>query len=101
MQFQETVPETNSPIFERSEGRPEGSESEKKEKDDPISYWAANHSWPDNFAESRAMSSSNNTNKRQRTLDRSRSDKDEKSPSYSQSRKDGDVPEQYTKSYEK
>lgn len=47
------------------------------------------------------MSSSNNTNKRQRTLDRSQRGKDEKSPSYSQSRKDGDVPEQYTKSYEK
>lgn len=42
-----------------------------------------------------------NDNKRQRTLDRPESDKDEKSRSYSQSRKDGDVPEQYTKSYEK
>ena len=44
--------------------------------------------------------SSNNTNKRQRTLDRSQSGKDRKSRSYSQSRKDGDVPEPYTKAYE-
>jgi hypothetical protein len=101
VQFQETVPETNSPIIEKPEEGPEAPESEEKEKDDPISYWAANHTWPDNFAESRAMSSSNNTNKRQRTLDRSPSGKDGKTPTYSQSRKDGDVPEQYTKSYEK
>ncbi len=47
------------------------------------------------------MSSSNNTNKRQRTSDRSQSGKDGNPRSYSQSRKDGDVPEQYTKSYEK
>jgi len=99
VQFQETVPETNSPIFERPEEEPEASESKEKEKDDPVSHWAANHTWPDNFAESRSISSSNN--KRQRTSDRSQSGKDGKSPSYSQSRKDGDVPEQYTKSYEK
>ena len=47
------------------------------------------------------MSSSNNTNKRQRTSDRSQSGKDETPRSYSQSRKDGNLPEQYTKSYEK
>ncbi len=47
------------------------------------------------------MSSSNNTNKRQRTSDPSQSGKDGNPRSYSQSRKDGDVPEQYTKSYEK
>ena len=105
VQFQKTVPEKNSPIFERLEQGPEALESEEKEKekDDPISYWAANHTWPDNFAESHAMSS-NNTNKRPRTSDHSQSSKDEKSRSYSQSRKDGNVPEQYTqytKSYEK
>jgi hypothetical protein len=44
--------------------------------------------------------SSNNTNKRPRTSDHSQSGKDEKR-SYSQSRRDGDVSEQYTKSYEK
>ncbi|MCJ1358969.1 MAG: hypothetical protein MMC33_008969 [Icmadophila ericetorum] len=101
VQFQGTVPETDSDIIERPVEGPEASESKEKEKDDPISYWAANHTWPDNFAESRAMSSSNNTNKRQRTLDRSPSGKDGDSRSYSQSRKDGGVPEQYTKSYEK
>ena len=101
MQFQETVPETNSPIIERPEEGPGASESKEKEKNDPISYWVANHTWPDNFTESRAMSSSDNTNKRQRTVDCSPSGKDGKSRSYSQSRKDGDVPEQYTKSYEK
>ena len=58
-----------SPIFERPEGGPEASESTNTEKDDPISYWAVNHTWPDNFAEPRAMSSSNNTNKRRRTSD--------------------------------
>ena len=87
-------------IFERPEQEPEAPESEEKEKDNPISYWAVNHTWPDNFAESCTMSS-NNTNKRPRTLDHAQSSKDEKSRSYSQSRKDGDVPEQYTKSYEK
>ena len=93
--------------MERPEKEPEASESKEKakekakEKDDPISYWAANYTWPDNLAESCAMSSSNNTNKRQRTLDRSQNGKDGNSRSYSQSRKDGGVPEQYTKSYEK
>jgi hypothetical protein len=100
VQIQGTVPETDSPILERPEDGPEASESEEKEKDDPIGYWAANHTWPDNFAESRAMSS-NNTNKRPRTSDRSPSGKNRKSPSYSQSRKNRDIPEQYTKSYEK
>lgn len=47
------------------------------------------------------MSSSNNTNKRQRTSDHSQSGKDGNPRSYSQSRKNGNVPEQYTKSYEK
>jgi len=47
------------------------------------------------------MSSSNNTNKRQRTSHHSQSGKDGNPRSYSQSRKDGNVPEQYTKSYEK
>ena len=97
MQFQQTISETKNPILERPEEEPEASDSE--EKVDPINYWAANHTWPDNFANYHTMSSSNN--KRQRTLDRSQSDKDEKSRSYSQSRKDGGVPEQYTKSYEK
>lgn len=105
MQFQEGVSETGSPIFERPEQGPEVLESEEKEKekekDDPISYWVVNHTWPDNFAESCTMSSSNNTNKRQRTSDPLQSDKDEKSRSYSQSRQDGGVPEPYTKSYEK
>ena len=101
VQSQETVPETDSPIIERPEEGPEVSERKEKEKDDPISYWAANHTWPDNFAEDRPMSSSNDNNKRQRTSDHSQSGKSEKTRSYSQSRKDRDVPEQYTKSYEK
>ena len=100
VQFQETVPEANNYILQRPEEEPKALESKEKKKDDPISYWAANHTWPDNFAESGAMSS-NNTNKRPRRSDHSQSGKDEKTPSYSQSRKDGDVPEQYTKSYEK
>ncbi|KAL9118737.1 MAG: hypothetical protein Q9187_004713, partial [Circinaria calcarea] len=90
----------DSPIFETPEQEPEAQESEEKKKDNPIGYWAANHTWPDNFAESCAMSS-DNINKRPRTSDHSQSSKDEKSRSYSQSRKDGDVPEQYTKTYEK
>jgi hypothetical protein len=94
---QKTVSEAKISIFERPE---EGLKvPESREKDDPISYWAVNHTWPDNFAESRAMSSSNKTNKRPRTSDQSSSGKDEKR-SYNQSRKDGDVPEQYTKAYE-
>ena len=101
VQFQETVPEINSPIIKRPEEGPEASESKQKEKDDPISYWVANHTWPKNFAESGAMSSSNNTNKRKRILDCSSSGNDGKRQSYTQNRKDGSVPEQYTKSYEK
>ena len=101
VQFQENVPKINSPITERPEEGPEASESKQKDKNNPISYWAANHTWPDNFAESGAMSSSNNTNKRKRTLDYFSSGKNEKPQSYTQNRKDGSVPEQYTKSYEK
>ncbi|MCJ1386672.1 hypothetical protein MMC17_009798 [Xylographa soralifera] len=100
VQFQETVPETNSPVFERVEERPKASESKEKEKDDPISYWAANHTWPNNFAEFRAMPPNDN-NKRPRTSDYSQSTKEGKPPSYTQARKDGDVPEPYTKAYEK
>ena len=91
---------TYSPIFERPEEERKASESEEEEKDDPISYWAANHTWPDNFAEPRAMSSSNNSNKRQRTSDRSQSGNDGKSWSYTQSRRNGEVPEPYTKAYQ-
>ena len=98
MQLPETIAEPNSSIVEPPEEEPKLLETEEKE--DPISYWAANHIWPKNFAESRAMSSSNNINKRPRTLDDSQSGKEGKSPSYSQCRKEGNVPEQYTKAYE-
>ncbi len=91
---------TSSPIFGRPEEGPKASESEEKEKDDPISYWAVHLTWPDNFAEPRAMSSSNKTNKRQRTTDNSQSVKEGKSWTYAQSRRNGDVPGQYTKAYE-
>lgn len=100
VQPEETVSEKPSPIFERPEQELEASECGVEEEDDPISYWAANHIWPSNFAESRAMSSSNDNNKRQRISDHSQSGNDEKTRSYSQSRKDGNAPEQYTKSYE-
>lgn len=100
VQLEETVPEKYSPICERLEERLEASECGAEEEDDPISYWVANHTWPSNFAKSCAMSSSNDNNKRQRMSDRSQSGNDEKSRSYSQSRKDGNAPEQYTKSYE-
>ena len=99
VQLEETVPEQYSPIFERLEEGLGASKCRAEEEVDPISYWAANHIWPSNFAESRAMSSNDN-NKRQRMSDRSQSGNDEKSRSYSQSRKDGNAPEQYTKSYE-
>lgn len=71
----------------------------KPQKDKPISYWTANLTWPDNFAEPRAMSSSNNTSKRQRTTNDSQSSMEGKPWAYSQSRKNGVVPEQYTKAY--
>ena len=74
-------------------------EIKQKERYNPTSYWAAHHTWPKNFAEHNSMASSNSTNKRQRTSD-SQSGKDERSRSYSQSRKDGEVPEQYTAAYE-
>lgn len=68
----------------------------RKERHDPISYWAAYQTWPEDFAEHNPMASSNSTNKRQRTSD----SKQETSLSYSQSRKVGEVPEQYTAAYE-
>ena len=91
---------TYSPSVERPEEGLKALESEEKEKDNPISYWAANLTWPNNFAEPRAMSSSNNTNKRQRTTDDSHGSKEGKPWTYSQSRKNRVVPEQYTKAYE-
>ena len=72
----------------------------KESKGDPISYWAVNHFWPENFAEGGIMPLSNNTNKRKRPLDRPQTIKDEKPPSCSKSRETGDAPEQYTKAYE-
>lgn len=99
VQSQETVPESNFSILERPERVPEGIESKEEDTEDPISYWAANHTWPANFADRRAMSSS--ISKRQRVSDPSPSAKDEESRSYSQSRKDGAVPVQYTKAFAK
>ncbi|KAI9781826.1 MAG: hypothetical protein M1816_002176 [Peltula sp. TS41687] len=74
----------------------EAREIEQKERQNPISYWAAHHTWPKDFAEHNLMASSNSTNKRQRTSECM----DVRSRSYSQSRKDGEVPEQYTPAYE-
>ena len=74
--------------------------SESEETGDPISYWAANHTWPINFAESRAIPASNYSNKRQRKWDHPSTCKDEIPRNHTQSRKDGSVPEQHTKSYE-
>ena len=104
VQFKETAPKTNVPVIQSPE-KPAKElavrEIEQKERHDPISYWAAYDSWPENFAEHNPMASSNSTNKRPRTWDFSQSGKDERSPSYSQSRKDGRVPEQYTAAYER
>jgi hypothetical protein len=103
VQFKETVLKTNVPVIDSPE-KPAKElgvrEIEHKERHDPISYWAAHHTWPVNFAGHNQMVSLNSTNKRQRTSDRSQSYKDERSRSYSQSRKNGEVPEQYTAAYE-
>ena len=103
MQFEETVPKTNFPVIKSPE-KPAKEvgvrEIEQKERHDPISYWATHHTWPENFTEHNPMASSNSTNKRPRISDYSQSGKDERSRSYSQSRKDGEVPEQYTAAYE-
>ena len=85
----------SNPIIQSSEKL--ATELLKAHEIDPISYWAAHHTWPMNFAEHPPMASSNSTNKRQRTSD----GKNEKSRSYSQCRKDGEVPEQYTAAYER
>ena len=103
VQFEETVSKTSIPVVESSEkpGNELGVQEVKQEdRYGPISYWAAHYTWPENFAEHNPMASSNSTNKRLRTSDHSYGDKDERSRSYSQSRKDGDVPEQYTAAYE-
>jgi hypothetical protein len=104
VQFEETVPKTNVLVTESPE-KPAKElrvrEIEQKERHDPISYWAAHHTWPENFTEHNPMASSNSTNKRPRTSNFSQNGKDERSPSYSQSRKNGEVPEQYTAAYER
>lgn len=96
---EDAVPSTSAPVI-KSPGEPakklEAQEIEQKERHNPISYWAAHLTWPKNFAEHNLMASSNTTNKRQRTLDSN----DPRSRSYSQSRKDGKVPEQYTAAYQ-
>lgn len=71
------------------------------ESRNPISYWAAHHTWPKSFTEHNLMASSESTNKRPRTMDPSQSDENSRSQSYSQSRKEGDVPAQYTVAYER
>ena len=102
-QFEEAVPKASVPVIESPE-KPakelKARETEQKERHNHISYWAAHHTWPENFTEHNLMASSNSTNKRQRTSDCFQSDKDERSRSYSQSRKNREVPEQYTAAYE-
>ncbi|KAI9682697.1 MAG: hypothetical protein M1829_006684 [Trizodia sp. TS-e1964] len=84
----------NSLLLEKAkEEEPEDpGDLEDQGKNSHISYWAANQTWPSNFG---AMSS----NKRQRASE-AESSKEEKSPSYAQSRREGEVPQQYTKAYE-
>ncbi len=96
VQFEETIPKPNGAAI----GSPENlskergvREVEQEQRQHPISYWAAHHTWPDNFAEYNPMTSTTSVNKRQRTSD-------ETSRSYSQNRKDGAVPEQYSAAYE-
>ncbi|KAL9126206.1 MAG: hypothetical protein Q9217_004713 [Psora testacea] len=103
VQFEEVIPKTSVSVIESPEKPAKklgAREIEQKERHDPISYWAAHHTWPENFAEHDQMASSNSTNKRPRTSDCSQSGKDERSRSYSQSRKNGEVPEPYTAKYE-
>ncbi|KAI9780479.1 MAG: hypothetical protein M1816_002841 [Peltula sp. TS41687] len=103
LQFKEAVPRTGAPIIE-SPTEPakelEAREIEQKERHNPISYWAVYHTWPKDFAEHNLMDSSNSTNKRQRTSDLSQIGKEGGFRSYSQSRKNGEVPEQYTAAYQ-
>ena len=103
VQSEETVPKTNVAVVDIGEKPAEKfrvQETEQKEKHNPISYWAVHHTWPENFAEYNAMASSNNTNKRQRTSVSSEYGNNERSVSYTRSRKRGEVPEQYTAAYE-
>ncbi|KAI9891862.1 MAG: hypothetical protein M1814_002247 [Vezdaea aestivalis] len=60
-----------------------------------IEHWILWDTWPLDMA-----SINNSANKRQRTSNDSQNSKSERSRSYSQSRKDGSVPEQYTAQYE-
>ena len=100
-QCEETAPELSVHVSKSSvSSQKEPGVSEENERNkilDPISHWAAHGIWPNSFQERVPMPSSG---KRLRTSS-SPSGKDEKSRSYSQSRKDGDVPEQYTPAYER
>lgn len=103
LQFDETAPKKNTPVTESAEKPAEElgvQEVEQKERFGPISYWASHHTWPKSFTEHNSTASSNTNKKRQRKLYSSRSGKDERLRSYSQSRRDGEVPEQYTAAYE-
>ncbi|KAI9888843.1 MAG: hypothetical protein M1814_006246 [Vezdaea aestivalis] len=60
-----------------------------------IEHWILRDTWPPGMA-----STNNSANKRQRTSNDSQNSKSERSRSYSQSRKEGLVPEQYTAKYE-
>ncbi|KAI9841853.1 MAG: hypothetical protein M1837_000323 [Sclerophora amabilis] len=103
VQFKESVPKTNVPLIESPERPAEElgvPEVEQKERHDPISYWAAHHTWPVNFARHNPMGFPNSTNQKQRTSDRFQSCKDVRSRSYSPSRKNGEVPVQYSSAYE-
>ena len=93
-QIEETTPKLSSNQLGVLE------ENERDRIPEPISYWATHNTWPDNFQDRVLMAASSNSGKRQRTSS-SQSGKNEKPRSYSQSRKDGDVPEQYTPEYER
>ncbi|KAI9888456.1 MAG: hypothetical protein M1814_006903 [Vezdaea aestivalis] len=71
----------------------------KPTKRTDIGFWVEHDcEWPENFAKNCTMASSS---KRQRTSGSSQSHTEEKSRSWAQNRKEGEVPEQYTAKYEK
>ncbi|MCJ1464204.1 hypothetical protein MMC07_002817 [Pseudocyphellaria aurata] len=94
LQSKEMVPQTNP---EMPAKELEVREAEQQERHDPISYWAAHHTWPRNFAEHSGSSIS--ISKRQIT-EGFQSGEDESPWNYAQSRKLKADPEQYTVAYE-
>ena len=98
---EETALELNVSVVASPEKPPDAlgvlrlQDAQNKERHDPIGYWVAHHIWPKGFTQQDIMASES-TNKRRRASDQAQSNVISRSQSYSQSRREGAVPEAYS-----